>query len=70
MIPWRLFGFRNVYLHNLLRNFRNDSHANVSLRTQTYFRLSLVSAEKLTAGNRSAFAGYANVRICKNEHSN
>ena len=28
------------------------------LRTQTYFRLSLVPAEPVTAGNTSVFAGY------------
>ena len=25
MIPLRLFGFPNVYLHNQLSNFRNDT---------------------------------------------
>ena len=36
-----------------------------SLRTQTYFRLSVVSAEPVTAGNTSAFAGYAVSHIVK-----
>ena len=33
--------------------------SSTSLRTQTYFRLSVVSAEPVTAGNTSAFAGYS-----------
>ena len=37
----------------------------VSLRTQTYFQLSVVSAEPVTAGNTSAFVGYDIVGFSK-----
>ena len=36
-----------------------DHRSMCSLRTQTYFRLSVVSAEPVTAGNTSVFAGYS-----------
>ena len=54
---WVASVTRAIFLH--LRLF--------SLRTQTYFRLSVVSAENtmepVTAGNTSAFAGYVSFRL-------
>ena len=53
-------------LQCLLLGLKDTLHSTVgSLRTQTYFRLSVVSAEPVTAGNTSAFAGYAVSHIVK-----
>ena len=54
-------SLKNVNRHHLIHNIHH-----CSLRTQTYFRLSL---EPVTAGNTSTFAGYHHWGIAKSLES-